>query len=275
MRARSRPKRTNLEIDHGNSSSQEHRVKLRAMPPRTNRSNLEPRTLTVQRGVNRYAEGSSLVKLGNTEVLCTVTVENNVPKHIQDRRGPDGKKLPPTGWLMAEYALLPRATHERTQRERLRVGGRTQEIQRLLGRAFRAVVDLDLFKFKTLVIDCDVLQADGGTRVTSVLAGYAALYDLCDRMTRAGTLDDWAIKNPVGAVSVGLVDGEVRLDLDYAEDSGAQADFNLIATADGRIVEVQGGSEGESISHEQFLELVRVGLDGVKGLLEGMKTQLK
>lgn len=245
------------------------------MPPRTNRSNLEPRTLTVQRGVNRYAEGSSLVKLGNTEVLCTVTVENNVPKHIQDRRGPDGKKLPPTGWLMAEYALLPRATHERTQRERLRVGGRTQEIQRLLGRAFRAVVDLDLFKFKTLVIDCDVLQADGGTRVTSVLAGYAALYDLCDRMTRAGTLDDWAIKNPVGAVSVGLVDGEVRLDLDYAEDSGAQADFNLIATADGRIVEVQGGSEGESISHEQFLELVRVGLDGVKGLLEGMKTQLK
>ena len=176
---------------------------------------------------------------------------------------------------MAEYALLPRATHERTQRERLRVGGRTQEIQRLLGRAFRAVIDLDLFKHKTLVIDCDVLQADGGTRVTSVLAGYAALYDLCDKMTRAGTLDDWAIRQPVGAVSVGLIDGEVRLDLDYAEDSRAGADFNIISSADGRIIEVQGGGEnGESLSHDQFLGIVQVGVDGVKLLLEQMKAQL-
>jgi ribonuclease PH len=239
------------------------------------RTNLEPRVLTVQRSVNRYAEGSSLVKLGHTEILCTVTLENTVPKHVLERRDENGKKLPPTGWLMAEYALLPRATHERTQRERLRVGGRTQEIQRLLGRAFRAVVDLDLFKHKTLIIDCEVLQADGGTRVTSVLAGYAALYDLCDRMTRAGTLDDWAIRAEVGAVSVGLVDGEIRLDLEYTEDSRAQADFNLIATSDGRIIEVQGGSEGESISHPQFLEMVSVGLDGVKVLLERMKTQLR
>jgi ribonuclease PH len=245
------------------------------MPARMGRTNLEPRVLTVQRSVNRYAEGSSLVKLGHTEILCTVTLENTVPKHVLERRDENGKKLPPTGWLMAEYALLPRATHERTQRERLRVGGRTQEIQRLLGRAFRAVVDLDLFKHKTLIIDCEVLQADGGTRVTSVLAGYAALYDLCDRMTRAGTLDDWAIRAEVGAVSVGLVDGEIRLDLEYTEDSRAQADFNLIATSDGRIIEVQGGSEGESISHPQFLEMVSVGLDGVKVLLERMKTQLR
>jgi ribonuclease PH len=245
------------------------------MPARVGRGNLEPRALSVQRGVNRYAEGSSLVKLGHTEILCTVTVENAVPKHVLERRDDQGKKLPPTGWLMAEYALMPRATHERTQRERLRVGGRTQEIQRLLGRAFRAVVDLDLFKHKTLVIDCDVLQADGGTRVTSVLAGYAALYDLCDRMTRAGTLDDWAIRAEVGAVSVGLVDSEVRLDLEYTEDSKAQADFNLIATSDGRIIEVQGGSEGESISQTQFLEMVGVGVDGVKVLLERMKAQLK
>ncbi len=246
------------------------------MPPRTDRTNTEPRLLSVQRGVNRYAEGSSLVKLGHTEILCTVTLENTVPKHVLERRGADGKKLPPTGWLMAEYALLPRATFDRTQRERLRVGGRTQEIQRLLGRAFRAVIDLDLFKHKTLVIDCDVLQADGGTRVTSVLAGYAALYDLCDKMTRAGTLDDWAIRQPVGAVSVGLIDGEVRLDLDYAEDSRAGADFNLISSADGRIIEVQGGGEnGESLSHDQFLEIVQVGVDGVKLLLEQMKAQLK
>jgi ribonuclease PH len=245
------------------------------MAVRVGRGNLEARAFTVQRGVNRYAEGSSLVKLGYTEILCTVTLENTVPKHILERRGPDGKKLPPTGWLMAEYALLPRATHERTQRERMRVGGRTQEIQRLLGRAFRSVIDLDLFKHKTLVIDCEVLQADGGTRVTSVLAGYAALYDLCDKMTRAGTLDDWAIKAEVGAVSVGIVDGEIRLDLEYTEDSNATADVNIIASSDGRIIEVQGGGEGESIEHAQFLEMVSVGLDGVKGLLERMKVQLK
>ncbi len=245
------------------------------MPARVGRGNLETRNLTVNRGVNRYAEGSSLVKLGHTEILCTVTLESTVPKHVLERRDETGKKLPPTGWLTAEYAMLPRATHERTQRERLRIGGRTQEIQRLLGRAFRGVVDLDLFKHKTLMVDCEVLQADGGTRVTSVLAGYAALYDLCDKMTRAGTLDDWAIRSEVGAVSVGLVDNEVRLDLEYVEDSRAQADFNLIATADGRIIEVQGGSEGESISQAQFLELVNVGLDGVKGLLERMKAQLK
>jgi ribonuclease PH len=245
------------------------------MPTRQNRSNLETRALSVQRGVNRYAEGSALVKLGLTEVLVTVTLENIVPKHVLERRDSNGKKMPPTGWLMAEYSLLPRATHERTQRERQRVNGRTQEIQRLLGRAFRSTLDLDLFKNKTVILDCDVLQADGGTRVTSVLGGYAALFDLCDKMTRAGTLDDWAINNEVGAVSVGLVDGEIRLDLDYLEDSSATADLNVIATASGEIIEVQGGSEGQAITHPQFLEMLSVGIDGVKGLLTSLKSQLK
>ncbi len=245
------------------------------MPTRQNRNNLETRALSVQRGVNRYAEGSALVKLGMTEVLVTVTLENIVPKHVLERRDANGKKMPPTGWLMAEYSLLPRATHERTQRERQRVNGRTQEIQRLLGRAFRSTLDLDLFKNKTVILDCDVLQADGGTRVTSVLGGYAALFDLCDKMTRAGTLDDWAITNEVGAVSVGLVDGEIRLDLDYSEDSSATADLNVIATANGEIIEVQGGSEGQSITHPQFLEMLTVGIDGVKGLLTSLKSQLK
>lgn len=245
------------------------------MPIRQHRSNLETRTLTVQRGVNRYAEGSALVKLGQTEVLVTVTLENTVPKHVLERRDANGKKLPPTGWLTAEYSLLPRATHERTQRERGRINGRTQEIQRLLGRAFRSTLDLDLFKNKTMILDCDVLQADGGTRVTSVLGGYAALFDLCDKMTRAGTLDDWAIINEVGAVSVGLVDNEIRLDLDYSEDSSATADLNVIATANGEIIEVQGGSEGQAITHPQFLEMLSVGIDGVKGLLTSLKSQLK
>jgi ribonuclease PH len=245
------------------------------MPQRQNRQNLELRALEVKTNVNRYAEGSSLVHMGNTHVLCTVTLEHNVPRHLQERRDANGKKLPPTGWLMAEYSLLPRATHERTQRERQKLGGRTQEIQRLLGRVFRATVDLDLFKNKTLVIDCDVLQADGGTRVTSVLAGYAALHDLCNRMTRAGTLDDWALRAEIGAVSVGLVDGQIRLDLDYIEDSSAQADINVIATSTGRIVEIQGGSEGESIAQDQFFEMIKIGTEGVKTLLERMKPQLR
>jgi ribonuclease PH len=245
------------------------------MPLRQNRDLLELRSLEVKTHVNPYAEGSSLVKMGNTHVLCTVTLEHNVPRHIMERRDANGKKLPPTGWLMAEYSLLPRATHERTQRERQKLGGRTQEIQRLLGRVFRATVDLDLFKNKTLVIDCDVLQADGGTRVTSVLAGYAALHDLCNRMTRAGTLDDWALRAEIGAVSVGLVDGQIRLDLDYIEDSSAQADINIIATSTGKIVEVQGGSEGESIEQDQFFEMIKIGTEGVKTLLERMKPHLK
>jgi ribonuclease PH len=245
------------------------------MPARTGRELLELRPLTVKRGVNAYAEGSAQVHLGNTHVLATVTLENSVPKHVLERRGPDGKRLPPTGWLMAEYSLLPRATHERTQRERQRLGGRTQEIQRLLGRAFRACLDLDLFKNKTVIIDCDVIQADGGTRVTSVLAGFAALWDVADKMTRAGSLDDWPIRHEIGAVSVGLVDGQVRLDLDYREDSSAQADINIIGTLGGQLIEVQGGSEGEeAIDQTQFLEMLAAGLSGVQQLVTRLKTQL-
>ena len=241
---------------------------------RAGRGALEVRPLSVERGVNRYAEGSALVKLGHTHVLATITLEHTVPKHVLERRDERGKRLPPTGWLMAEYSLLPRATHDRTKRERQSVGGRTVEIQRLLGRAFRAGLDLDLFANKTVIVDCDVIQADGGTRVTSVLAGFAALHDLADRLTRAGTLDDWPIRHDIGGVSVGVVDGEVRLDLEYAEDSRAQADFNVIATAGGQIIEIQGGSEGEPIAQDRFLEIASVGLSGVKTLLTTLKAQL-
>ncbi len=213
-----------------------------------------------------YAEGSALIEVGNTKVICTATVEEKVPFFLRNKG---------TGWVTAEYSMLPRATHTRTNRETMRPSGRTQEIQRLIGRSLRAVVDMKLLGERQIFIDCDVLQADGGTRVTSVLGGYAALFDLCDKMTRAGTLDDWAITNEVGAVSVGLVDGEIRLDLDYLEDSSATADLNVIATANGEIIEVQGGSEGQSITHPQFLEMLNVGIDGVKGLLTSLKSQLK
>ncbi len=236
------------------------------LPARQERGLLDPRPLVVRRGVNAYAEGSAQLELGRTQILATVTVEHKVPPHQR------GKK---TGWLMAEYNLLPRATHERLPRERALQNGRRQEIQRLLGRAFRTAVDLTPFRDKTLIIDCDVLQADGGTRVASVLAGYAALWDFSDRLVRAGTISEWPLKHELGAVSVGLVGAELRLDLDYAEDMRASADLNVVATADGHIIEAQGGAEGEPITPERYAELLSAGLEGVRRLLTDLHRQLR
>ena len=235
-------------------------------PVRTGRGPLDPRPLTVRRGVNAHAEGSAWLELGRTQILSTVTVENKVPPHQR------GKK---TGWLMAEYNLLPRATHERLPRERALQNGRRQEIQRLLGRAFRTAVDLAPFRDKTLIIDCDVIQADGSTRVASVLAGYAALWDFADRLVRAGTISEWPLRHELGAVSVGLIGGELRLDLDYAEDMRAAADLNVVATAEGHIIEAQGGAEDEPLSPERYGELLTAGLDGVRRLLTELHRQLK
>ncbi|PYE52853.1 ribonuclease PH [Deinococcus yavapaiensis] len=229
------------------------------------RANDVTRSLKVARGANRYAEGSALVELGHTRVLATISVDNKVPPHVR------GKK---TGWLMAEYDMLPRATHERVSRERNANGGRRQEIQRLLGRAFRSTVDLDLFRDKTLIVDADVLQADGGTRVTSVLAGYAALFDYADKLVKTGKLSEWPLRHELGAVSVGIVNGELRLDLDYAEDEKATADLNVVATFGGQVLEVQGGAEGEPIPPERFTHMVTLGLKGVHALLEELRRQL-
>ena len=233
--------------------------------PRSDRAVDVPRQLTVERGVSRYAEGSALLKLGHTHVLVTVSVENKVPFHVR------GKK---TGWLMAEYDMLPRATHERVNRDRNLQGGRRQEIQRLMGRALRACVDLDLFRDKTLIIDADVLQADGGTRVASILGAYAALFDFSDRLVKAGKLSEWPLRFEVGAVSVGIVDGELRLDLNYEEDQRAGADLNVVATGDGQLLEVQGGAEGAPIDPARFSEMVSLGLNGVRDLLTVLRAQL-
>ncbi|MFC4453102.1 ribonuclease PH [Deinococcus sonorensis] len=233
---------------------------------RQGRDLLQPRELTVRRSVSRYAEGSALLHLGNTQVLATVSTDPKVPPHMRGKR---------EGWLMAEYSMLPRATQERLGRERNLSNGRRHEIQRLLGRAFRASLDLTPFRNQTLVIDCDVLQADGGTRIASLLAGYAALHDLCDRMIHAGTLSDWPIRHPVGAVSVGLVDGEVRLDLDYQEDVRATADLNVIATLDGQLIEAQGGAEGTPLDPDLYVQMLRVGIVGAGDLLRRVQSQLK
>ncbi len=232
---------------------------------RQGRGPLEPRPLKVSRQVNTYAEGSALVELGQTKVLATVSLDQKVPPHMR------GKK---SGWLMAEYLMLPRATHDRQNRERNMQNGRRHEIQRLLGRSFRTVLDLSAFKNQTLIIDCDVLQADGGTRVTSVLAGYAALFDLCDRLIKRGTLSEWPLLHELGAVSVGYVNGQLLVDLEYSEDMQASADLNVVATGAGLILEAQGGAEEQPITTEQYTELLRAGVAAAGSLSRQLQAQL-
>jgi ribonuclease PH len=230
-------------------------------PTRRDRSDEALRPITVSTGSNHHAEGSARVVWGRNEVLATVTVDAKLPPHLRGRgyRG---------GWLNAEYAMLPRATSERTGRERGHVRGRSSEIQRMLGRALRSSVDLAAFPGRTLIIDCDVLQADGGTRCAAVLAGYAALHHLADRQVFAGTLTEWPLRHEVAAVSVGLVDGVARLDLDAAEDAAASADLAVVGTAAGDVVEVHGGGEGEPLDAETYVRLLAQGLRGVARVLE-------
>ncbi|TSA86750.1 ribonuclease PH [Deinococcus detaillensis] len=225
----------------------------------------QARPLKVSRNINAYAEGSALVELGQTKVLATVSVDQKVPPHMR------GKK---EGWLMAEYLMLPRATHDRQNRERNMQNGRRHEIQRLLGRSFRSVTDLRSFKNQTLIIDCDVLQADGGTRVTSLLAGYAALFDLSDRLIRKGTLSEWPLLHELGAVSVGYVGGELLVDLEYSEDMQASADLNVVATSKGLILEAQGGAEGQPIAPQQYMELLNAGIKAAGELSRALHAQL-
>lgn len=232
---------------------------------RQNRAALEPRVLKVSRGVNAYAEGSALVELGQTRVIATVSLDQKVPTHMR------GKK---EGWLMAEYLMLPRATQDRQNRERNMQNGRRHEIQRLLGRSFRSVVDLKPFRNQTLVIDCDVLQADGGTRVTSMLAGYAALFDLSDRLIKRGTLSEWPLTHELGAVSVGYVGGELLVDLDYGEDARASADLNVVATSQGLMLEAQGGAEEGPITPDAYMNLLKAGLDAAGELSRRLHAQL-
>ncbi|WP_424951811.1 ribonuclease PH [Deinococcus sp.] len=234
-------------------------------PDRVGRALLEARPLLAERGVSRHAEGSARIALGHTEVLATVSVEHRVPAHMRGQK---------EGWLMAEYSMLPRSTQDRMNRERNLQNGRRHEIQRLLGRSFRSALDLKPFRNQTLIIDCDVLEADGGTRVACVLAGYAALHDLSERLISGGALRFSPIVHPVGAVSVGLVGGEIRLDLDYAEDARASADLNVVATADGRLLEAQGGAEAEPLDPELYIALLRAGITGAASLLAELRRQI-
>ena len=217
----------------------------------------EPRPLRLERGVAEYAEGSCLISVGRTRVLCTASVEEGVPGW---RRG-QGK-----GWVTAEYSMLPRATNTRTRRERGQVGGRTQEIQRLIGRSLRACVDMEALGERTITIDCDVLQADGGTRTASITGGAVALYDACAWIVRQAGLSASPFHEFVAAVSAGLVDGRLLLDLDYSEDSTADLDLNLVARESGGMIEVQGTGEHGHFSPEQLYYLTQMMSGCVAGL---------
>ncbi|MEX2541906.1 MAG: ribonuclease PH [Trueperaceae bacterium] len=237
---------------------------------RHERGETEMRQVSITPGYNRYAEGSALVEWGHTTVLATVTVDPRLPPHLRGR----GNR-PPEGWLTAEYALLPRSTQERSSRERLYAGGRTQEIQRLIGRALRTVTDLSLFPNKTLIVDVDVLQADGGTRCAGLVAGYAALHQAANRLIFAGDLAEWPLLFELGAVSVGIVDGEEYVDLEYSEDVRAEVDLNVVATGDGQVIEVQGGGEQRPVPAERYVGLVAKGVSAVQSLTQSIRPQLR
>jgi ribonuclease PH len=224
----------------------------------------ELRRVSLERGVARYAEGSCLVKFGETHVLCTASLEE---------RGPPWLRGTGKGWVTAEYAMLPRATHERTRREVTsgKPSGRTQEIQRLIGRSLRAVVDLGAIGERQIVIDCDVLQADGGTRTASITGGWIALHDCLEWMRGRSMIGSGALKDHVAAISCGIASGVPVLDLDYAEDSGAETDANFVMTGSGGIVEVQGTAEGKPFSEQEFLALMALARAGIGRLVDLQK----
>ncbi len=228
----------------------------------------EMRAISFERGVARHAEGSCLVKFGDTHVLCTASLEEKVPGWMRN----SGK-----GWVTAEYGMLPRATHERTRREAAsgKQGGRTLEIQRLIGRSLRAVVDLQQLGEFQITVDCDVLQADGGTRTASITGGFVALYDCLRWMeTRRMTSVARALKDHVAAISCGIHGGVPVIDLDYVEDSGAGTDANFVMTGKGGIVEVQGTAEGEPFSAEQFDALMALARKGIARLVDLQKMAI-
>ena len=225
----------------------------------------ELRPAKITAGFLPYAEGSVLIEMGNTRVVCAASLEDRIPPFLRNQG---------QGWLTAEYAMLPRATQTRTAREIGRGGpsGRTHEIQRLIGRSLRAVADMKVLGERTITIDCDVLQADGGTRTAAITGAYVAFALASQHLLRAGKITRPLTTNQVAAVSVGIVDNVPLLDLKYDEDSRAEVDMNIVCTSDGRFIEVQGTAEREPFSRTQMDELVELGMRGIEALIGLQKT---
>ena len=236
-----------------------------AVVARVGRSNDSLRTVTMERGAVLYAEGSCLISFGETRVLCAASVEDGVPGW---RRG-SGE-----GWVTAEYSMLPRATRTRSSRERQQVGGRTQEIQRLIGRSVRAMLDDFRFGEFTIKVDCDVLQADGGTRTASITGACIAVHDAFAWMVQTGRVSVSPVRRRVAAISVGIVDGEPRLDLDYEEDVRAGVDMNVVMSSEGRFVKVQGTGENGTFARQELDALLAQAEQGIRLLDAGQQDAL-
>ena len=232
------------------------------------RSAADLRPVTLTAGISRNAEGSCMVEFGNTKVLCTASVDEFVPPWLRNT----GR-----GWVTAEYGMLPRATNSRNPREAAKgkQSGRTQEIQRLIGRSLRTAVDLELLGERQIIIDCDVIEADGGTRTASITGGYIALYGAIQTLMKRGQISKTPIISPVAAISCGVVNGQVFLDLDYEEDSGAEVDANVVLTGNGRLVEVQMSGEEATFTPEQMQQMLTIALDGGNQLIAKQKEALK
>ena len=224
-----------------------------------NRQNNETREIKFTRNYTKHALGSVLVEFGDTKVITTASVETGKPKWMdkEDNRG----------WLTAEYSLLPSSTATRCQRERTKISGRTQEIQRLIGRSLRACVDLEKMPDLTITIDADVIQADGGTRTASICGGFVALSDAVEKLLADGTLKENPIIEPVAAISAGIVEGDFGLDLNYAEDSHAQVDSNVVLTKSGKIIEFQTTAEGEPYEFDKMIEIFNVAQKGINEII--------
>jgi ribonuclease PH len=238
------------------------------MPRSNGRTDRDLRTIVLEPQVSKHAEGSCLARFGDTHVLCTASVDEKVPPHVLGTGA---------GWVTAEYGMLPRSTHERMAREAARgkQGGRTLEIQRLVGRALRAAVELRALGPRTVTLDCDVIQADGGTRTAAITGGWVALALAVRAIRAAKKLPQDPMRRTVAAVSVGIVDGKVCLDLDYDEDSGADVDMNVVATGDGELVEVQGTAEGKPFARADLDRMLDAALGGIAKLSELQRAAVK
>lgn len=224
------------------------------------RKNDEIRPITVERGFIQTADSSVLISFGQTRVICTATLERGVPRFLRDT----GR-----GWVTAEYAMLPASTNERIRRDsqKGKLSGRSMEIQRLIGRSLRSVIDLQALGEQSIVIDCDVIQADGGTRTTSITGAMIVLRDLVHQMMANGTLTHNPIQSVIAAISLGIVDGEVMVDLDYQEDSSAQVDLNLVMTNDGRFIEIQGTAEQSPFTGQQMTQFLALGQPSIESII--------
>lgn len=225
------------------------------------------RKIRIKRNYMRFADGSCLIEVGNTKVICTASVEDGVPPFLRGKG---------TGWITAEYGMLPRSCKTRVAREssRGRIGGRTHEIQRLIGRSLRSVADLKLLGERTIWIDCDVIQADGGTRTASITGSFIALTDAVISLKRANLIDNMPITDYVAAVSVGIIDGIPLLDLDYEEDSKAEVDMNIVMTGSGKFIEIQGTAEGKPFGDRELDGLIKLGKKGISKIVAAQKKVL-